>query len=155
MACRASRLLNGGLLVFSAKYQSAVSVFTCTWLAYFGLLSWLSWSDGIWSPSNTSLALPFSTWVTSSETCNPYFSMISFGYPAGCAAALHTWKYGLRTSTASVFGLYDFHMYGPVPGGTLLPVSFIVVPAGTTSANGSASLSMNSGSGAVRWMVSV
>ena len=51
MACRACRLLNGGRLVFSAKYQSAVSVFTCTWLAYLGLFSWLSWSEGIWSPS--------------------------------------------------------------------------------------------------------
>src|SRR6266581_9085531 len=155
MACRASRLLNGGLLVFSAKYQSAVSVFTCTWPAYFVLLSWLSWSDGIWSPSNTSLALPFCTWVTSSETWSPYFSTISFGYPAGCACALQTWKYGLRTSTAEVFGLYDFHMYGPVPGGTLLPVSFLDVLAGTTYAKGSASLSRNSGSGAVRWIVRV
>ena len=65
--------------MLSAKYQSAVSVFTCTWLAYFALLSWASWSDGIWSPSNTSLASPFCTSVTSSETSRPYFSMISFG----------------------------------------------------------------------------
>ncbi len=58
-------------------------MFTCTWLVYFVLFSVLSWSDGIESPSNTSLASPFSTSVTSSETCSPYFSMISFGYPAG------------------------------------------------------------------------
>jgi hypothetical protein len=93
--------------------------------------------------------------VTSSETCSPYFSTILFGYPAGCASAFHTWKYGLRTSTASVFGLYDFHMYGPVPGGTLFPVSFGEVPAGTAKANGSASWSISSGSGAVRLSVSV
>ena len=79
IAWRAFRLLNGGVLVLRAKYQSAVSVFTCTWLAYFGLLSWLSWSDGIWSPSNTSLAWLFCTAVTSLETCRPYFSTISFG----------------------------------------------------------------------------
>src|SRR6185437_8780092 len=114
MAWRASWLLNGGSDALSAKYQSAVSVFTCTWLAYFGLFSSDSRSDGIWSPSNTSLACPFSTWVISSETCRPYFSMIESGLPAGCASAFHTLKYGLRTRTASVFGLYDFHMYGPV-----------------------------------------
>ena len=79
MAWRAFTLLNGGVRVLRAKYQSAVSVFTCTWLAYFGLLSWASWSDGIWSPSNTSLASPFCTAVTSLETSWPYFSMISFG----------------------------------------------------------------------------
>ena len=147
--------MNGGRFVFRAKYQSAVSVFTCTWPAYFGLFSWLSWSDGIWSPSNTSLAWPFWTSLTSSETCRPYFSMISFGYPAGCACAFHTWKCGLRTSTAWVLGLYDFHMYGPVPGGTLLPVSLSGVLAGTAKANGSASWSISSGSGAVRLSVSV
>src|SRR5690348_768056 len=131
MACRARTLLNGGRDALSAKYQSAVSVFTCTWLAYLGAFSSDSRSEGIWSPSNTSLAWPFSTSVTSSETCRPYFSMISSGFPAGCASAFHTLKYGLRTRTASVFGLYDFHMYGPVPGGTLLPVIFIEVPDGT------------------------
>jgi hypothetical protein len=46
-------------------------------------------------------------------------------------------------------------MYGPVPGGTLLPVSFSEVPAGTAKANGSDSWSMSSASGAVRLMVSV
>src|SRR5215469_9168998 len=102
------------------------------------------------SPSYTSLAWPFSTSVTSSETCSPYFSMISFGYPSGCAAEFQTWKYGLRTSTACVLGLYDFHMYGPVPGGTLLPVSFDEVFAGTAKANGRDSWSISSGSGAVR-----
>src|SRR5215469_379005 len=107
------------------------------------------------SPSYTSLAWPFSTSVTSSETCSPYFSTISFWLPGGCAAAFQTWKCGLRTSTAWVLGLYDFHMYGPVPGGTLLPVSFIEVLAGTTKANGSESWSMSSGSGAVRLIVSV
>ncbi len=71
--------MNGGRLVLSAQYQSAVSVFTCTWLANFVLLSWPSWLDGIVSPSNTSLAWPFSTAVTSSETWAPYFSMIWFG----------------------------------------------------------------------------
>src|SRR5436305_15215062 len=113
MACRACRLLNGGRLVFRAKYQSAVSVFTCTWLAYLGLFSWLSWSDGIWSPSKTSLAWPFCTARTSSETWSPNFSMISFGYPSGCACAFHTWKEGLRPSTAWGVGVYDFHLYGP------------------------------------------
>src|SRR5215469_1395116 len=107
------------------------------------------------SPSYTSLAWPFFTWVTSSETCSPYFSMISLGYPSGCAWAFHTWKYGLRTSTAWVLGLYDFHIYGPVPGGTLLPVSFSDVLAGTTKANGSDSWSISSGSGPVRFIVSV
>src|SRR5262245_23273943 len=107
------------------------------------------------SPSYTSLASPFSTWVTSSDTCSPYFSTILFGYPAGCACAFHTWKYGLRTSTAWLLGLYDCHMYGPVPGGTLLPVSFGDVLAGTAKANGSASWSISSGSGAVRLIVSV
>src|SRR5215472_5488766 len=107
------------------------------------------------SPSKTSLAWPFSTSVTSSETCSPYFSTILFGYPAGWASAFHTWKCGLRTSTAWVLGLYDFHMYGPVPGGTLLPVSFDDVLAGTTKANGTASWSISSGSGAVRLIVSV
>src|SRR5579875_687185 len=131
MACRAFRLLNGGRLVLSAKYQSAVSVFTCTWPAYFGLLRVLRSSDGIWSPSKTSFACPFSTSVTSSETCSPYFSMISFGYSSGWSAAFQTWKYGLRTSTASVFGLYDFHMYGRVPDGTLLPMFFSGVFPGT------------------------
>jgi tRNA U34 5-carboxymethylaminomethyl modifying enzyme MnmG/GidA len=29
---------------------------------------------------------------------------------AGCACAFHTWKWGLRTRTAWVLGLYDFHM---------------------------------------------
>jgi hypothetical protein len=57
--------------------------------------------------------------------------MISLGLPAGCATLLQTLKYGLRTSTASVLGLYDFHMYGPVPGGTLFPVSLGDVFAGT------------------------
>src|SRR3981081_2592389 len=98
-------LLNGGRLGLRAKYQSAVSVFTCTWLANFALLSWPSWLDGIESPSNTSLAWPFSTAVTSSETWAPYFSMIWFGSPAGWAVAFHTLKYGLRTSTAWVLGL--------------------------------------------------
>ena len=46
-------------------------------------------------------------------------------------------------------------MYGPVPGGTLLPVTLSEVLPGTANANGSASLSRNSGSGLVRWMVSV
>ena len=141
--------------MLSAKYQSAVSGFTCTWFAYCGLFSSLSRSAGITSPSNTSSAAPRSTWVTSSEICRPYFSTISSGYPSGCASAFQTLKYGLRTRTASLFGSYDFHMYGPVPGGTLLPVSFFDVLAGTTYANGSASLSRNSGSGAVRWIVSV
>ena len=54
-----------------------------------------------------------------------------------------------------MLGLYDFHMYGPVPGGTLLPVSFGEVPAGTAKANGSESWSISSGSGAVRLIVSV
>ena len=54
-----------------------------------------------------------------------------------------------------MFGLYDFHMYGPVPGGTLLPVSLGDVLAGTANANGSASWSISSGSGAVRLSVSV
>ena len=79
MAWRAIRLLNGGRVVFSAMYQSAVSVLTCTCPAYWALLRVVSWSDGIWSPSKTSLAWPFSTSVTSSETWRPYFSMISFG----------------------------------------------------------------------------
>ena len=81
--------------------------------------------------------------------------MISLGLPAGWASLLHTLKYGLRTRTASLFGLYDFHMYGPVPGGTLLPVSFSEVLPGTTNANGSASWSISSASGAVRLIVSV
>ncbi len=119
-------------MVLSAKYQSAVSGFTCTWFLNCAPLSSLSRSGGMTSPSNTSSAWPFSTCVTSSEMGRPYFSTIEFGYPTGCAAALHTWKYGLRTSTAALFGSYDFHMYGPVPGGTLLPVSFSEVLPGTT-----------------------
>ena len=46
-------------------------------------------------------------------------------------------------------------MYGPVPGGTLLPVRCMEVPAGTANANGSASWSISSGSGADRLIVSV
>ena len=61
----------------------------------------------------------------------------------------------MRTSTAWVFGLYDFHMYGPVPGGTLLPVSFGDVLPGTANANGSESWSISSGSGPVRLSVRV
>ncbi len=107
------------------------------------------------SPANTTSAWPFSTAVTSSETWRPYFSTILSGYPSGCASGFQTLKFGLRTSTASLFGSYDCHMYGPVPGGTSLPVSLGVVFPGTTYANGSASLSRNSGSGAVRWIVRV
>ena len=44
-----------------------MSGFTCTCLAYFGLLSSLSRSDGITSPSNTSSAWPFWTAVTQVE----------------------------------------------------------------------------------------
>ncbi len=61
----------------------------------------------------------------------------------------------MRTSTAWELGLYDFHMYGPVPGGTLFPVSLGDVLAGTAKANGSESWSISSGSGVVRLSVSV
>ena len=54
-----------------------------------------------------------------------------------------------------MFGSYDFHMYGPVPGGTSFFRFLGDVLPGTTYANGSASLSRNSGSEAVRWIVSV
>src|SRR5260221_6712562 len=81
IAWRAIRLLNGGRLVFSAKYHSAVSGLMCTWFAYLGSFSSFSRSDGITSPSNTSSAAPFSTCVTSSEIGSPYFSTIVSGYP--------------------------------------------------------------------------
>ena len=45
-------------------------------------------------------------------------------------------------------------MYGPVAGANRLG-SGLGVPAGTTSANGRASLNRNSESGAVRWNVTV
>ena len=75
-----------------AKYQSAVSGFTCTRLEYFALFSSLSRSDGMTSPSNTSSAWLFSTAVTSSEIVWPYFSTILSGYPSGWASALHSLK---------------------------------------------------------------
>src|SRR3954469_18936649 len=146
MAWRAFTLLNGGFAVLSAKYQSAVSAFTCVWSAYCVPIS-VRRSAGITSPANTTSALPFSTCVTSSVIGRPYFSTIWSGYPSGCASGFHTLKFGLRTSTASLFGSYDFHMYGPVPGGTSFFRFFGDVLPGTTYANGSPSLSRNSGSG--------
>jgi hypothetical protein len=80
--------------------------------------------------------------------------MITSGFPAGWASFDHTLKYGLRTSLICLVGAYWAHLYGPVPGGGMS--TFLVgVPAGRMNANGTASLSRNSGSPCVRWNVTV
>src|SRR5436305_1288214 len=130
----------------------AVCAFTCACEAYFVPISFSRSAGGA---SAIQSAWPFSIWVTSSSTVRPKLNWIRLGLPSGWAAADHSWKYGLRTITATLLGLYVFHIYGPVPGMGVLPMSCGGVDAGTATANGSASLSMNSGSGAVRWKVTV
>src|SRR5438045_2384240 len=132
-------------------YQTAVSGFTCTWLAYFDESSG-SRSAGIWS--KTQSAWPFSTSVTSASTVRPNFWTITSGFPCGCASFDHSLKYLLRTSLISLFGLYSEKTYGPVPGGGML-TSFSGVLGGRTNANGTPSLSRNSGSARTRWNASV
>src|SRR5438034_11333485 len=132
-------------------YQTAVNGFTCTWLAYCDESSG-SRSAGIWS--NTQSAWPFSTSVTSASTVSPNFWMITSGLPLGWASFDHSLKYLLRTSLMSLLGLYSAKTYGPVPGGGIATSLFGVL-GGSTNANGTPSLSRNSGSARVRWNVSV
>src|SRR5690348_12145779 len=122
-------------------------MYTC--LAYFVPSSFRR-SAGI--GSKTQSAWLFSTAVTSASTESPNFCVITSGMPAGCAAEDQTLKYGLRTSLISLFGAYSVHLYGPVPGGGKLRF-FVGVDAGRMYANGTPSLSRNSGSPCVRWNV--
>src|SRR5262245_17317717 len=79
---------------------------------------------------------------------------ITSGLPFGCASFDHSLKYGLRTSLIALFGLYSTNLYGPVPAGGIC-TSLFGVPDGRMNANGTASLSRNSGSPRVRWKVTL
>src|SRR6266542_2857418 len=96
----------------------------------------------------------FSTAVTWASGVRPNFWTIVSGFPAGCASFDHSLKNELRTSLICVFGAYWTHLYGPVPGGGMLTF-FVGVLDGRMNANGTASLSRNSGSEVVRWNVIV
>src|SRR6266516_814848 len=80
--------------------------------------------------------------------------MITSGLPLGCASFDHSLKFVFRTSFICLFALYSTHLYGPVPGGGIW-TSLFGVPVGRMNANGTASLSRNSGSPFVRWNVTV
>ena len=134
-----------------AKYQTAVSGLTCTWSPYFVEISFRRSEGGL---SNIQSACPFSTWVTSASVERPNFWMITSGLPFGCASFDHSLKFGFRTSFICLFALYSTHLYGPVPGGGMW-TSLFGVPVGRMNANGTASLSKNSGSPFVRWNVTV
>src|ERR671931_1488926 len=122
-----------------------------TRLAYF-VPSSLSRSAGCWSKIQS--AWLFSTCVTSDSTLRPNFSTIVSGLPSGCASFDHSLKNVFRTSFICLFGAYCTHLYGPVPGGGM-STFFGGVEAGRMNANGTPSLSRNSGSAVVRWKVTV
>src|SRR5215475_7835450 len=126
-------------------YQVAVSGFTCTRSAYLVLIS-PSRSAGGWS--NIQSAVLFSTAVTCASGVYPNFWTIESGLPSGCASADHSLKCGLRTRTICLVGAYVFHMYGPVPAGGMFTLCGGVL-AGSMNANGTESLSRNSGSASV------
>src|SRR6266545_6596474 len=79
---------------------------------------------------------------------------ITSGKPSGCASVDQTRKTRLRTRRNDRPGLYDAILYGPVAGRGVRAAR-AGAPAGTTRANGSASLYRNSASGASRWKVIV
>src|SRR6266516_1390316 len=123
----------------------------CTRSANF-VPSSFSRSAGGWS--KTQSAWLFSTAAYSASTLRPNLSTVWSGFPSGCASFDHALKDVLRTCLICLVGEDCAHLYGPVPGGGML--TFLVgVEAGRMTANGSASLSRNSGSAVVRLSVTV
>jgi hypothetical protein len=81
----------------------------------------------------------------------PNRTVIAATLPSGFAAADHTWKFGLRTSSSVRHGRMRAISYGPVAGGKRSATLW----ADTAIAAGNASLSRNAASGAVRCKVIV
>src|SRR5919201_3848838 len=87
-------------------------------------------------------------------------SVILSGLPSGTSVIptpLFVCHFGLRTATATLFGLYCVIMYGPVDGIGVVDWSLVGVPAGTGAANSVARMLTKSPCGAfsltVTWPV--
>ncbi len=124
----------------------------CSWAGFWSASSW--YSAGGTGPKSQS-ARPCSIAVTASWVLGTVRHTIEAGFPAGWAAWDHSRKNGLRSKRISV-AVTETILYGPVPGTVCEPVSWSGVPGGIGAEYAkSVSLNRNSGSGAMRWTVTV
>jgi hypothetical protein len=98
--------------------------------------------------------MPRRTAPTAPAALRSCCTSIASGNPSGLAARDHGRKRGLRVNRTMRWSRTCAMAYGPVAGGRG-PVPGAAVPGAIADADGSASLTGRSGSGAVRWMVTV